>query len=233
MNFIDFLIGPFLIWLPKIFTAAVFLTAVVLYVYRGKFGKDQKIKKFYNRIAISSALFKIVYAIFLMIAQYYVWSSSQFTKIFVSSSLKQIISSIAGLKENICSTLLPAKVLVGNHGFFLFYSCGRFWIDVLISISAASIFYLFLVFLKKYRERFFETGEVELGFVLALIAGWPNVTLFIPLAFVFVVLVSIFRRVFLKEFYTTLGWPFILAASVVLLFGDKLINILRLGLLRI
>lgn len=117
--------------------------------------------------------------------------------------------------------------------YFFFYSYGRFWLNVLISIAVAFIFYLFLKFLQKHRERFFEQGEAEFGFLSALIVGWPNFVIFLPLVFVSVVLLSIFRRVFLKEFYTTMGIPFLLAALIVLISGNQIVNILGLGVLKI
>jgi hypothetical protein len=98
---------------------------------------------------------------------------------------------------------------------------------------SALAFYLFLVFLKKYKERFFEEGEVELGFILALTVGWSNFIVFLPLVFLSVILVSIFRKIVFKETYTTLGAPLLLAALLVLLFGRYFIDILGLAALRV
>jgi hypothetical protein len=101
-----------------------------------------------------------------------------------------------------------------------------------VSLIAASLFYLFLVFLKKYQERFFEEGEAELGFLLSLMVGWSNFIVFLPMVFLSVVLVSIFRQLVFKEAYTTLGIPFILSAFIVLLFGNYLVSLLGLASLR-
>lgn len=158
----------------------------------------------YKLLVISSVAFHLFYAAFLTLGQYYVWSQSEFT-----------------------------KLLLDSPGYFFFYSWGRFWINALLAIVLPFIFYLFLRLLKKYQERFFEQGETELGLLSALIVGWPNFVIFVPLVFVLVIIVSIFRRLFLKEFYTTLGIPFLIAALVLLLLGDVLITLFHLGVLRI
>ncbi len=158
----------------------------------------------YKSLVVSSISFRVFYAILLTVSQYYIWSKQEFT-----------------------------KFLVDSPGYFIFYSYGRFWLNVFIAVGVAFAFYLFLKFLKKYQERFFEEGETELGFLTALIVGWPNFVIFIPLVFISVVLISLFRRLVLKEVYTTLGWPFLIAVLITLILGDRLIQILNLGVLRI
>lgn len=196
-----------LIWLPKIFFGIIFILAVLIYGLRKSIGLTKS-----RTLIISSISFHVLYAVLLTISQYYIWSQNKFTQLLLNSSL---------------DLSMPVS------GYFLFYSFGRFWLNALITIGAAFVFYLFLKFLKKHRERFFEEGETELGFLSALIVGWPNFVVFLPLVFVFVVLLSIFRRVFLKEFYTTMGIPFLLAALIVLIFGNQIVDILSLGVLRI
>jgi len=148
--------------------------------------------------------FKFFYASIETFGQYYIWSDNKFT-----------------------------KLLLDQIGYFIFYSWGRFWLEIVVSLVAALAFYLFLVFLKKYKERFFEEGEVELGFILALTVGWSNFIVFLPLVFLSVILVSIFRKIVFKETYTTLGAPLLLAALLVLLFGRYFIDILGLAALRV
>ena len=196
-----------LIWLPKIFFGIIFILAVLIYGLRKSIGLTKS-----RTLIISSISFHVLYAVLLTISQYYIWSQNKFTQLLLNSSL---------------DLSMPVS------GYFLFYSFGRFWLNALITIGAAFVFYLFLKFLKKHRERFFEEGETELGFLSALIVGWPNFVVFLPLVFVFVVLLSIFRRVFLKEFYTTMGIPFLLAALIVLISGNQIVNILGLGVLKI
>ena len=158
----------------------------------------------YKSLIVVLVGFRIFYAAFLTVIQYYAWSKGTLT-----------------------------KFLLNSPRYFLFYAFGRFWLNALIAIAAAFAFYLFLKFLKKYRERFFEESETELGFLAALLVGWPNFVIFVALVFVSVVLLAVFRRLALRKMYTTLGWPFLLAALLTLIWGSWLIQILHLGVLRI
>jgi hypothetical protein len=118
-------------------------------------------------------------------------------------------------------------------GYFFFYSWGHFWLNALVSIALAFALWSFLKMLQKKEARFFYLGETELGFVLALAVGWPNFVVFLPLAFLSVVLISLFRTIFLKKAYTTLGWPFILAAILAFVFGQAIIGSFGWQLLKI
>jgi len=170
--------------------------------------------------------FKVLYASIETFSQYYVWSSSDFTKLFLNQNIIDL-----NIAQDFFGKM--AWIFDNRFGYFLFYSWGRFWFEIVVSLAAAFLFYLFLVFLKKYKERFFEEGETELGFLLALMVGWSNFIVFIPLVFLSMVLVSIFRMLAFKETHTTLGAPFLLAALIVLLFGNYFINILGLTMLRV
>ncbi|MHB9019569.1 MAG: hypothetical protein ACYC3G_01675 [Minisyncoccota bacterium] len=170
--------------------------------------------------------FKVFYAIVETFSQYYVWSGNAFTKLLLDQNIidfnivKGFIGKLAWIFDN-------------RFGYFIFYSWGRFWLGIVVSLIAALLFYLFLVFLKKHKERFFDEGETELGFLLALMVGWSNFIVFLPLVFLSVVLVSVFRRIVFKEMYTTLGAPFLLSALIVLLFGKYIVDILGLTMLKV
>ena len=194
-----------------VFFGIVFALSVFLY-----FSRHKKVIS-YKLLVISVIGFRFFYALLLTIGQYYVWSKNGLTQLLLNAPLDKSITDFSFL----------------NFGYFLFYSYGRFWLNVFIAVAVAFVFYSFLKFLKKYQERFFEEGETELGFLAALIVGWPNFVVFLPLVFVSVVLISLFRRLILKEIYTTLGWPFVLATLITLIWGNKLIQILNLGVLRI
>jgi hypothetical protein len=202
------LLAVVLTWLPKIFFAIVFLLVAFLYFFyrESKSNEANKLTKLisYKSLIVGSIVFRLFYAALLTVSQYYVWSQNKFT-----------------------------QLLLNERGYFLFYSYGRFWLNAFISIGAAFIFYIFLKSLQKHRERFFEAGGTELGFLSALIVGWPSFVIFLPLVFIFVILISISRRIFIKEIYTTLGWPFILATLAALIFGSKLLLFLGLKVISI
>ena len=170
--------------------------------------------------------FKFFYASIETFGQYYIWSDNKFTKLLLDQNI---------IDSNVVNDAFGKMAWIFNNrfGYFIFYSLGRFWLEIVVSLVAALAFYLFLVFLKKYKERFFEEGEVELGFILALTVGWSNFIVFLPLVFLSVILVSIFRKIVFKETYTTLGAPLLLAALLVLLFGRYFIDILGLAALRV
>ena len=217
-----YLLSPFLNWGVLLFSLVVVFIAALK-----RFYNSDLISKISYRSLIWLVLgFKVLYASIETFSQYYVWSSNGFTKLFLDQNIIDL---------NIAQDFFGKMTWIFDNrfGYFLFYSWGRFWLEIAVSLAAALAFYLFLRFLKKHKERFFEEGETELGFLLALMVGWSNFIVFIPLVFLSMVLVSIFRMLAFKETHTTLGAPFLLAALIVLLFGNYFINILGLTMLRV
>ncbi|MDO8442957.1 MAG: hypothetical protein Q7S81_01725 [bacterium] len=234
MNLVfNYLINPFLIWGTSFFGLTVIFIAALKRFYDFKFiskiipTPNCWVRGLSYKFLIWLVLgFKVLYASIETFSQYYIWSNNGFTKLF----LDQNIIDFDIVKD------LPRGmtwIFDNRFGYFLFYSWGRFWMEIAVSLVAALAFYLFLRFLKKHKERFFEEGEVELGFLLALVVGWSNFIIFLPLVFLSVVLVSIFRTLAFKEAHTTLGAPFLLAALIVLLFGKYIVDILGLTMLRV
>ncbi|KKU74311.1 MAG: hypothetical protein UY00_C0068G0006 [Candidatus Wolfebacteria bacterium GW2011_GWA1_47_6] len=99
-------------------------------------------------------------------------------------------------------------------GVLLQYVWTHFWLNAVIAIGAALLFYIVLRLLRSHNERYFEEGEVELGFLMALVVGWPYFVFFVPSVFLLVIFLSIIRGVFLHKPYTTLGVPFFLGAVI-------------------
>lgn len=183
-NIIQFITGPFLAWGVEVFTAIIIFSALAFYYLRHKFNL-----KFISWIGVGLlVLFKIFYATVATWSQYMVWKTDQFSQL-----------------------LLPPHQ---DINYFTFYSWTHFWLGLVISLGISTLFYFFLKFLNSYENRFFLKGEVELGFLMALASGWPGFLIFIPMTFIFVVLVSIARRLLMNKMYTTLGIPFILASAV-------------------
>jgi hypothetical protein len=218
----SYVLVPFMNWGQYFFYLAVLLVAANKRF--GWFGNFLKLSyKFLIWLVVG---FKVIYASVETFSQYYVWSSSGFTKLLLDKSVQDF-----DLLKQFSGKLF--FFLNNRFGYLIFYSWGRFWMEIVVSLLAAFAFYLFLVFLKKHKERFFEEGETELGFLLALMVGWSNFIIFLPLVFLSVVLVSIFRKLVFKEMYTTLGAPFLLAALIVLLFGKYILDILGLTTLKV
>lgn len=224
---IEFLAGDFVVWLPGVFYGTIFATAAWLYFFRAdsKLAISSKVLNLRNLI-IGTLIFKGLYAILLSVGQYYLWTTSTFTQYLINSPLSQ------NVPENFLTQTFPA-LFASNSGYFLYYAYGRFILNPIIAIGIAFLFYLFLKSLQKYQERFFDSGETELGFLCALLVGWPGFVIFVPVAFACVVLVSLFRGIFLGEAYTTLGTPFLLATLVCLSMGAYLIEAFNLTVLKI
>ncbi|MGC9610689.1 MAG: hypothetical protein ABSE68_00460 [Minisyncoccia bacterium] len=199
MDFTNSFLNPFLIYLPKVFSAGVILLAAFFYLRVLKNPEDSASRL--KKLAVWVIGFRFFYALILTLGQYFVWNEDQFGKLF----LKQ------------------------PNNYFIFYSWERFWLDAVLSAVIAFLFWFFLKALQKKESRFFCPGETELGLALTIAVGWPDCVIFIPLTFLLVVLFSLFRMIFLKESYTTIGWPFIFAAALTLISGSAVLS--SLGLL--
>jgi len=217
-------LSPFIVDFSKYFLPVVLGIICLLSIYRFLFKKeDGKYLSFRNFIFVAIGA-RVVNAGMLMYLQYVLWRGDGMASYFLNASLSKDLP-IDGIRY--FSWLFSNKL-----GYFLFYSWGRFWLSVVLSVFVAYIFYLFLKILRKKTERFFEEGEIELGLLAAVVVGWPSFVLFIPLIFIFVVCISI-AKLFLKEKYTTLGIPIILSMLVLYICGEYLINLFNLGVLRI
>jgi hypothetical protein len=223
MNSVDSFLNPVIIWLPQVFFGVVIILAVFFYYLTVR--RPENPRPRFKKLAFWTIGFKFFYAAIMTAGQYFIWSEDQFSKLFLNQPLK--IPTGTSLLEHI--PLFSGSKL----GYFLFYSWGHFWLNAIWSLVIALAFWFFLKALEKKESRFFYPGETELGFVLTLAVGWPNFVVFLPLAFIAMVLVSIFRMVFLKESYTTLGWPFILAAIAAFIFGQAILGSLDWELLKI
>lgn len=218
-------LGPIISWLPKVFFGLLLLFGGYGYLVRHRNGKEDFLRENSKRMIRYALAFYIIYPILLMIGQYYAWSQNPLSKLLLSSPLEGKVPTPQFIKD------LP--IFKSHFGYFIFYSFGRFWINTILAVGMAFLFYLFLKSLRKHKDRFFEEGEIEFGFLNALIVGWPSFVIFIPLVFFSVVLVSLARLLLFKERYTTLGYPFLLAAVLTMIFGFGFISIFKLSALYI
>ncbi len=220
-----FLNSPIISWLPVIFFGLLLLLGFSSYVARGS-EETGSLRKNSKKMIWAAVAFYIIYPILLTMGQYYAWlMGGSFSKILLNSPLDEKVPIPQFIKE------LP--LLQSHLGYFVFYSFGRFWINSILAVGAAFLFYLFLKFLQKRKDRFFEEGELELGFLCALVVGWPKFVIFVPLIFLLVVVISLVRLFIWKERYTALGYPFIAAALASLIFGAGLVSLLNLSVLNI
>jgi len=208
-SIVNALNGPILLLIPEIIRWVVWAFATLFYVLQPKFRIRVRFLNgpCYRYLALAGLFLFALFAALQTWIQYYVWRFDALGELF-----------------------LPPHQ---SWTRFFFYSFQRFWLDVIIGIAIAFAFYLFLKALQKYRGRFFEEGETELGLALSFIVGWPYFVVFLPLTLVFVIFLSFVRRVFLKHAYTTLGFPMILAAAIVLFWSKEIFALFKLSALRV
>ncbi len=117
--------------------------------------------------------------------------------------------------------------------YFAKYAGTHFWLTPVLSLVIAGAFFLFLHVLARKNERFFEEGEIELGALAALLAGWPGFVIFLPAVFLAVVVISGAKLMLQKSAYTTLGLPLLVGLFVALVWGDATLRLVGLGLLAV
>lgn len=187
---------------------------------RGSSGRQQYLR-FLAGLVVA---FRLMFATLLSVFQYVAWSANPVTSVLLETPLNEGVPLPGPVKDVLSSTPL---------GYFIFYSFGRFWLNPIITIGVALLFWWILKLLQKYRQRFFNEGEVTLGLLTCLIVGWPNVVVFVPLTMLMMAALSIVRLLVFKKRLTTIGWPLLLAAAVTLVWGGRLVGVLGLGVLRV
>ncbi len=210
-----------LFWnIPAFFSGIAFLAAAYIYFPKPKEGTAKKFKIFAWVILGT----RVLYSGLLSFFQYYVWGHNTFTNFFLNASADPSSYPKLGLLTS------PFE---GKLGYFTLYVFERFWLETLIIILVSCLFYVFLKGLRRRNSRFFEEGEPELGFAMALLSGWPGFVLFVFFVFVFIIAISIFRMAVLKQHLTTFGLPFLLSAFLTLIWGQALLQLFRLSVLKI
>ncbi|MBI4087555.1 MAG: hypothetical protein HY434_01870 [Candidatus Liptonbacteria bacterium] len=211
-------------WLPEVFFGLLLLFGGYRYIARRGVAENL-LRGDLKKMILLALAFYVCYPVLLTAHQYYAWLGDPLGKTLLNLPLSDNVPAPWFLKAS--------PFLQSHLGYFLFYSYGRFWLNSILAVAAAALFYFFLQFLRKRQDRFFEAGETEFGFLAALIAGWPAFVVFVPAVFVSVVVVAAARLLFFRERYTTLGYSFIAAAAAALLFGSWLISSFRLSFLYI
>jgi hypothetical protein len=210
--------------IPLVFWWLMFaVSALLLFLLRRE--HISKALKSALKISVGAAVFfRVFWAALLSYGQYYVWSQNDFGRLLLTTPLPQEASTPA------YETLFPF-LFTWDKGYYVHYIFGRFWVEALLSVLAALAFYGLLAVFRKYKDRFFREGEVLLGFLCALIVGWPMTAVFIGGVGVFAVLFSVARYALKHELYTTLGAPFVASAAACLLFAQFILKLTPLSVL--
>lgn len=198
--FLQVIFSQSLNWVPFAVLVATILVVGYVFLY-ARISVERK-QTLFIRLIYAIIGFRIGFAALKTGLQYYAWAHDPMGKL-----------------------LLPPTQGIT---IFLRYVWTHFWINVLISIGVGLFVFVLLRVLQRRNERFFSTGEVALGTLLAIVVGWPHFVIFFPLVFVLVVLFSIVRSIFFKESFTTLGLPLIVAAMIALFIALPLLTVLHL-----
>jgi hypothetical protein len=213
--------------------APIFYSWVFLLFTLGTFFFSEKIKGAAFKkvtspkyVIIALIAFRIVYAVVATVTQYDVWLLNPLTKQLVVLPIHQdILISFFGK--------LIYSFLNKPGGYFLYYSFSHFWLNMILTLIAAGCWYGLLIALKRHKDRFFEDNEPLYGLLLALIAGWPGIVLFIPCTFLFLAILSLVRIIFFKKQLTTIGIPMVIAATIAVALGNIIFIHSAFGVLKI
>ncbi|OGE85895.1 MAG: hypothetical protein A3J48_00980 [Candidatus Doudnabacteria bacterium RIFCSPHIGHO2_02_FULL_46_11] len=196
------------IWLPQIFVAAVLAIACLWYL-KPQWLSKLKIppENLLKNLLIATLTFRLFYPFVLSFAQYNLWSKDPFSQYF----------------------LPPHQPL----NYFLLYVWGRFWLESVLALAVAGLFWAFLYLIQKNRTGFWTKDDLFLAALLAILTGWPDVIVFLVLVCLYTLLLSLVRLIIFKQTHTQLTSALIIAAIITLLAGDKLINLTGLKVLLI
>lgn len=171
------------------------------------FFKKNKEMARYSFLIYGIIIFRFIYAGVLTKMQYALWLDNDFTRY-----------------------LLPPHQPIR---YFIGYAWTHFWLGAVISVGMPLIVFLFFVILRKIKKEALGGEEAGIIFLTSLVAGWPNIIIFLPLAFIFALLTAVFRKIFLKDDHISVSLPFLLAALIIILFGDYLFSHIGLPELKI
>ena len=117
---------PTVVFFGVIFAAAVF--------YRRRANAPEATSRKFRKLVFVAVAFQAFYATLVTVSQYYVWSQNPLTQPLLESPVGEEVPLSPMLR------LFPF-LRESNLGYFLFYSWGRFWFEVVITIVAVSVAY--------------------------------------------------------------------------------------------
>ena len=169
--------------LPTIFELLLFTGAIFVYFFA-------KRKEFVAKCFIGGGVvFYLFYPFLLSVLQYLKWAAdSTLGKAFLTLPLDPATPCPEWLRP----------LFMHEHGYFLFYILGRFWLHAVLAFVGAFLFYLLLQMIRRAKPYTIDPLESLIGFILALALGWPGILIFILLTFVFVFLHSLFNTLLKK-----------------------------------
>ncbi len=178
----------------------------------------------YSWLVLGAVSLHLLYGIFATWGQYVVWSSNEFTKVFLSSALS---------KEVPFPSLLEwvRPLFDGANGYFAFYSFQHFFLSTIALLFITGLFVLFFKMYAVYRPSLFGEGDIAVIALAFLIAGWPGAIVLVPLSLALAVFFAILTL--LRPSFSNVSLPasFLLATPFALFFAIPILTSLNLYLL--
>jgi hypothetical protein len=154
--------------------------------------------------------FHLGLAIFKTVLQYWVWNQSQLTQLLLNMPAKDPASN--------WFIQLPFFSKF-SHGYFLFYIWNNFWREALFSLAAAFIAYGIFFLLRRHDPSLLTSQENELILLMALLVGWPQIILLLPLVLLLTLIFILSKMVFRRRAFCSLVWPLFISAALMLIFN--------------
>ncbi len=195
----NYILGHFLIWLPFVLSLVVVILIIIRRILRNSnYSKTIKLGFLtHQKLICIWSIFIILFNLFLSWLQYYVWSSSPLSRLF----------------------LPPTQPI----SYFIGYIYIHLWQAVLLSLVVAAVFYGIFRLVRFYNQEAVSLEEAALISLACLLVGWPKLLILIPLFFLLSIFSSIVNLFIFKNKKIDIFWPLIISLLLALSGGNYLI----------
>ena len=193
MELLGSLVNPVATHGADVISAALVVGSLLAYVVIGPGRRFSMIMRYALAVAL---LLGTGIASFLTHAQHFAWTATEIGKLFLPP-------------------VQPWSYFVGYVGL-------RFWLPFGLATLSAGLWYGFARLIRSRSERYLAEGELELTTLMIFAVGWPGVVVLMPVTGIFLVLVSLTRKILFKQELTTLGLPFILGALMTVIYAEQI-----------
>lgn len=202
-------LGQIITWLPIIISYLIFGLTLCNYFFGQQLDLGRlKVRLFsLKSLIIAWLAFMVLYSLCLSGLQYLTWRHNLLGQYF----------------------LPPYQPL----RYFINYAWYHFWLSNFIVFSVTVLLIGVLKLFGKYRRNLLKPTEAGLFFLGAMLVGWPNFVLFVPLVFIISVFLSLYFQILKNRKESSLELPILIAILVIFIVGNSLIKMLGLSVLKL
>lgn len=156
--------------------------------------------------------------------------------VFLVVVLKIVVASavyyFAWRQDEIGRYLLPPHQ---SLGYFLEYSWKEFIFSPAAGLAVSFILIIYFLLLNKFfKKQYLDLEDILILMTGSLMVGWPNIAVYLSLTFLLILARLLYLYFFKKEMRRIpMTLALIVSAFITLLAGDLLLDILRLGFLKV